>query len=279
MLKITAEDVNFLVNQYLEETGFKHTAFTFRTEAKISESVLNKPNIPPGLLLMYLEKGLLLLQMETHLDKDDEMITCGQPMTLIAPHVCGCTRTNTNQVQDDPLRQMEDVPKVTEERTKPKEGEDRKRSSLKLDETKGIRLLTEHNGMVYNLAWHPNKRLLVSGGGDNAARLWLIELPESGPARIKQAKVLHHENPSSDQRQIDITCLDWRGDGGRLVTGGSDGMARVWDESGYPLYLSLGEKVKEFKVNDDLIFAARWNHAGDKLLTVGSTNGTFSVIK
>jgi len=89
MLKITAEEVNFLIYQYLEETGYKHSAFAFKFEASLTKSAYNESRVPPGLLLMYLEKALLLLQMETHLNKDDdEVIVCNQPFSLLNPHAC-----------------------------------------------------------------------------------------------------------------------------------------------------------------------------------------------
>ena len=67
MLKITGEEVNFLIYQYMEESGYKHSAFTFQNEASLGGSQYDRYQLAPGMLLLFLEKALLLLQMETHL--------------------------------------------------------------------------------------------------------------------------------------------------------------------------------------------------------------------
>ena len=113
MLKITADEVNFLVHQYLEETGYKHTAFTFRYESNIEKSPINDLHVPPSMLLMYLEKALLLLQMETHLDKDDEVILCNQPFTLLNPHICAFKQVPIEKARpthDDDFKRASTIP-------------------------------------------------------------------------------------------------------------------------------------------------------------------------
>ncbi len=328
MLKITAEEVNFLVHQYLEETGYKHTAFTFRHESNIDKSPLNEAHIPPSMLLMYLEKALLMLQMETHLDKDDEVILCNQPFTLLSPHVCGYSRTTIDRSHDEPAKRTlpvqipmqvpmhgstlsEPLPKVTiaippsvqpqpvhasvpqpqssmpiqtapvtlpqgtaqpdrmqidtpklvkDEPKVPKDPPAPPKESGGMEEEKhaakpvkpivpaitarGVKVLEGHQGMVYNVAWHPNKRILASGGGDSTARLWQVP-PDSiekregsvvssyvDPKKSPQLQVLPHINPESRIAQIDVTALNWSAKKGLLVTGASDGVARVWNENG-----------------------------------------------
>lgn len=77
MLKITAEEVNFIIYQYLHETGkprppyyigFQHSSFVFAQEANMHENKYNNYRIPAGLLITFLEKALLLIHMETHLN-------------------------------------------------------------------------------------------------------------------------------------------------------------------------------------------------------------------
>lgn len=80
MLKITAEEVNFILYQYLHESGkccppyllifigFQHSAFVFAQEANMHENKYNQYRIPSGLLVVFLEKALTLIHMEVHLD-------------------------------------------------------------------------------------------------------------------------------------------------------------------------------------------------------------------
>jgi len=377
MLKITAEEVNFLVHQYLEETGYKHTAFTFRFESNIEKSSLNDSHVPPSMLLMYLEKALLMLQMETHLDKDDEVILCNQPFTLLSPHICGYSKTTiekTHMAPDDPSKRAPNplafqgpplrlemhpylVPTQTDtQSSKPSvnlapqtistapplsqllhpstlspqpqnvissqnlyliqpqssmpvpttvsghaqggvvhgsavdnadgnlgeisqkmmidtpkaeggkesgDAEEEKAASRTLKvglsghsvvstNMRGVRVLEGHQGVVYNVAWHPSKRILASGSADSSAKLWQVgdndkkELQPSseGGSYKPQLQVLGdskkpmvlqtlpHINHDAKNTQIDVTSLNWCAQKGMLVTGASDGIARVWSETG-----------------------------------------------
>jgi len=221
MLKIAVNEINFLIYQYLEEMGYKHTAFTFHQESRVPENILNNTNIPPGMLLMYLEKALLLLQMETHLDKDEDEITCNQPFTLLTLHECKPTIPNIGSYLQE--RMEEGELREVEERKQPK-----------VEEVKEVRLLKEHKGEVYNLVWHPNKRILASGGNDGTARLWTGEAPETDGVALKELKILPHVNPEHKEN-IYVTTLDWSAKRGLLATGGSDGVARIWNDRGNSL--------------------------------------------
>lgn len=240
MLKITAEEVNFLICQYLDEAGYKHSAFTFRQESKLPEDSFSSSNIPPGMLLMYLEKALLLLQMETHLDLDEDVIVCNQPFTLLSPHICGYPRANIVRKQEEPALRtspaaMQDIRAEQPSRAPEQESNTEERKQSSAEEFKGLRLLKGHKGSVYNLAWHPNKRILASGGGDNTARLWTGETPDTSGTALRELRILpqvNFEEGSKELKQIDVTSLDWSAERGFLVTGGNDGMARIWNEAG-----------------------------------------------
>ena len=48
--------------------GFDHSAFVFTQEANMYENRFNEYRIPSGMLIVFLEKALTLIHMETHLD-------------------------------------------------------------------------------------------------------------------------------------------------------------------------------------------------------------------
>ena len=77
MLKITAEEIHFIIYQYLHESGkhsasvtvgFEHSSFVFAQEANMHNNRFNDYRIPSGMLVVFLEKALTLIHMETHLD-------------------------------------------------------------------------------------------------------------------------------------------------------------------------------------------------------------------
>ena len=49
-------------------SGFDHSAFVFAQEANMHENRFNEYRIPSGMLIVFLEKALTLIHMETHLD-------------------------------------------------------------------------------------------------------------------------------------------------------------------------------------------------------------------
>lgn len=48
--------------------GFDHSSFVFAQEANMHENKFNDYRIPSGMLIVFLEKALTLIHMETHLD-------------------------------------------------------------------------------------------------------------------------------------------------------------------------------------------------------------------
>jgi len=64
-LSVTAEEINFLVYRYLQESGFAHSAFSFAHESLVGRTrPRNSSSIPPGALVMFLQKGLQYIGME-----------------------------------------------------------------------------------------------------------------------------------------------------------------------------------------------------------------------
>ena len=49
-------------------SGFEHTSFVFAQEANMHENRFNEYRIPIVMLIVFLEKALTLIHMETHLD-------------------------------------------------------------------------------------------------------------------------------------------------------------------------------------------------------------------
>ena len=64
-LSVTSEEVNFLVYRYLQECGFVHSSFTFAHESLVGRTrPRNSGSVPPGALVMFLQKGLQYVGME-----------------------------------------------------------------------------------------------------------------------------------------------------------------------------------------------------------------------
>jgi hypothetical protein len=57
-----------ITDPWLYYLGFHHSSFTFAQEANIHENKFNSYKVPSGLLILFLEKALTLIHMETHLN-------------------------------------------------------------------------------------------------------------------------------------------------------------------------------------------------------------------
>jgi len=72
------------------------------------ENRFNDYRLPSGMLIVFLEKALTLIHMETHLDDNEDIKVCKQPYSLLTPHTCDASveqQTRTND-QDNLQTQM-----------------------------------------------------------------------------------------------------------------------------------------------------------------------------
>ncbi|RHY80641.1 hypothetical protein DYB26_003682, partial [Aphanomyces astaci] len=94
-MAITSDEVNFLVYRYLQESGmcmcdqvsswmepspshiplgwshvgFSHAAFTFAYESQLAKSSVISTEVPPGALISFIQKGLLYVGIEAHVNE------------------------------------------------------------------------------------------------------------------------------------------------------------------------------------------------------------------
>jgi hypothetical protein len=74
--------------------GFKHSAFNLKSEANL-DMERNKAVMRRGLLVEYLAKALLYIEVETHVDKPTGS-QCTQDFTLLQKHVCSVSSKRAN---------------------------------------------------------------------------------------------------------------------------------------------------------------------------------------
>ncbi len=96
--------------------------------------------------------------------------------------------------------------------------------------------LTGHTGPITSVAWCRNDRIVTSSFDERIARIW-------GPP----GQVIHQLHHPMSVRAV--ACLP----DGRIVTGGGDGIVRIWDTNGQEEMRLIGhtEPVNDIAVNDD----------------------------
>lgn len=72
-LTVTAEEINYLIYRYLQESGFVHSSFAFAHESLAGKlRPKNSSSIPPGALVLFLQKGLQYIGMEESLRRESK---------------------------------------------------------------------------------------------------------------------------------------------------------------------------------------------------------------
>ncbi|CBI19449.3 unnamed protein product, partial [Vitis vinifera] len=128
-----------------------------------------------------------------------------------------------------------------------------------------VKVLEGLTSEVFACAWSPAGSFLASGCHDVHA-VWFIT---NGPCSTMQNGllniVLKHFRGRTNEKNKDVTTLDWNGDGTVLATGSYDNQARIWSRVGMLFYTLNKHKGP--------VFSLKWNKKGDNLLS-GSMDKT-----
>ena len=65
---LSSDVMNYLIMRYLQESGFSHSAFVFGAESSVLRTTIAPDSVPPGSLIMFVQKGLQYLELEANLD-------------------------------------------------------------------------------------------------------------------------------------------------------------------------------------------------------------------
>ena len=89
-MSITSSEVNYLIYRYLTESGYDHSAFTFFYESGVDKTIpgIQHKDVPLGMLVSVLQKGLQYHNIETHVQPDGSFRPCNAPFSLLKPHKC-----------------------------------------------------------------------------------------------------------------------------------------------------------------------------------------------
>ncbi|CAG8478377.1 1594_t:CDS:10 [Paraglomus brasilianum] len=79
-MSFTSEEVNYLIYRYLKES-----------ESRADALDVQNGDVQPGALINLIQKGLLYMDIETHMNPDGTSSECTVPFTLIGSHKCDKT--------------------------------------------------------------------------------------------------------------------------------------------------------------------------------------------
>lgn len=207
---VSSEEINLLVQHYLQELGYDHAAFAFGCESKIPSKEIAKKEIPPGSLVYLVQKGIMYAQMEAAADE-----ASSNPDTLFG-HQLNLLRSNIRQSSEiaeelsSATRRLRILP--SSDQTDPLEFYLSQQSSL---------VLEGHAGPVIVSAWNSNSDLLATGSTDGTVVVWTFkrsEVQDSTDCSVLDDPLLL-EPVTDSQLKSDITALKWSPTDNVLVVG------------------------------------------------------------
>lgn len=110
-----------------------------------------------------------------------------------------------------------------------------------------------HSAPVQSVTYSRDGKLLVTGGRDNAVKIWSIDT-----AKTLTTLRNHH----SEVRDVDMTP-----DGRQVVSGGKDRQIIIWNIEDYEEFRVLNGR--ELVGHDDAVLGAKFSHDGRQILTAG----------
>ncbi|CAG8472898.1 13549_t:CDS:10 [Ambispora leptoticha] len=306
---ITNTQINYLIYRYLQESGFSHSSFVFKSESHLQLSEFRTENVEPGHLISLLQKGLIYLEVEKHLSSDGSKKECAAPFSLIEPHVCNYTsrKHQRDEGENSTVRRdrriyhrdqkqretrsreilslhdqqilsnnMEDIEIDREPLAEIPATITRGNGSMSADiienttENEKI-ILSGHKGEVFSCLWNHEADILASGGKDGTVLLWTIP-PEKNPEIGSPISCPFDipQNGNQSSEDHQVTNMDWNADGSLLAAGYHNGTIRIWT--------TKGELKYESKPHTAVVFGLRWNKNQSDIkkqnLLSGSVDGT-----
>ena len=255
IMTVTADEINYLLRRYLQETGFPHTAYVFANECLLDRANI-QVTLPPQALVTILKKGMLYMQMEKGINEKAKTDDSRESIIL------SMIDTVRREEPVVPAKQRQSVkPLVSQQPKETKPHIQRAQASVKLPVIYPVTItnplkLKSHYSDVYCGAWTRDGRYLATGSGDATAVIWEIRNHE-----YIQHYILDHATHQERQNK-DIAALAWNPAGTILATGCYDGSARLWT--------NRGELKSVLQAHTDPVFTVHFSPNGSLLLTGGS---------
>jgi WD40 repeat protein len=121
-----------------------------------------------------------------------------------------------------------------------------------------LAVFKDHDSPINAVQFSPDGDRIVTGGQDNTARLWNLQGNQLAVFKGHQAVKNRVGNYVGE-----VNAVQFSPDGKRIVTGGSDRTARLWDLQ--------GKQLAVFKGHEDAIEVVQFSPDGQRIATAGGT--------
>jgi len=115
-----------------------------------------------------------------------------------------------------------------------------------------------HAGMVYAVAWSPDRRHIASGGHDRMVHIW--------DATTGATSFIYRGHTAG------VTAITWSPDGTRIASASLNKTIQVWD-------IDSGQKISSYDRHAGMVYVVAWSPDGKRIASTsgGGTDNTVQV--
>lgn len=198
MGSVSSDEINLLVQHYLQELGYTHSAFAFGCESKIPTKKIAERPVQPGALVYLIQKGVMYCDMEAAADKALANPKMGCEFGRQLNELRASLRESQSIVDElsNASRRMKVLPAPDQTEIQP----------YYLDDVSLI--LEGHTQAALVSSWSPNSEFLATGAADGTVLVWRFERCPGDICLCHHAATIIKPitDPSVPQ---DITAIAW----------------------------------------------------------------------
>lgn len=239
-MTIAADEINFLLRQYLREVGLHHTSYVFGNECVLDRVGIDV-SLPPHALVTILKKGLMYVQMEKGIAERAKSITSHESIIdsmmeavrnndpIIPAPITGQAHTDSIAAQRPVRNKRMDVPPRPPVRAKPAARSPAMQTAhLQIDsDTVMARQPVQAPIQMPTPAPRLKSDSMTMQGqfhvpvGTNKLTIPIMSQKQD-VLELSSHMVLKNHTAN-------VFCCSWTRDGRYLATGGGDGRATIWE--------------------------------------------------
>lgn len=258
-MAVSAEEVNFLVYRYLQESGHLHSAFTFAYESLVTKSTIatmHASHVPPGALISFIQKGLLYLEVEQQMDElnlasfaeeasDQSNVKVADSVSMLDANVLRtisrnqsvryskwCVKYDKNRDEEEGAEEGEDKP---EQKRKRSGASSINKSNVAVES--GPATLESHILSEPAQRWHPCSELKGETLIPNESQVLesselSIDEPQTNTSVLPSRMISSNDVVILAGHEAEVFCCSWHPHDELLASGSGDSTVRLWDFPG-----------------------------------------------
>lgn len=255
-MSICSDEINLLIQHYLQELGFNHSAFAFGCESRIPQNPISERPVQPGALVYLIQKGIMYSQMEAAADSALE-----EPSTQFS-HQLNLLRSNLKQSSE-----LVDELCSASRRTKIFPNESDEVQTYYLNSQSSL-ILEGHREKVLSMSWNETPNFLMTGAGDGSVLIW--EFDEMGKEMKEKACIAKYFRNIITKDSCDITDVCW-GKNNMIAFGDVFGNVYLLEDI-KNMEMNVLELIRKSEDDMDPVVSLGFNKNGDVLM-VSTSNG------